>query len=194
MKLLLFLLLFLTKANAFDIFIEPGVFVDMFDSESIRYDNGTEHFSGTLRNRDLSYAMKFGVHYGKFEFGLESEVYSLVAHFKGNGKTEGFSKEIQITYNSFFIGYEFIPKHFFYLSVSNTPYLTSGTESYEEEANVFSIEYSYHLKEWVSVNLKVESASKLENRGSNPLRDFEYKDLVLVGFSFPLSTVNHNYQ
>lgn len=191
MKYLFIFFLTISKIFAIDVFIEPGVFVDMFDGESVSYYDGNHHYKGTLRNRDLSYALKFGIHYEKFEFGLESEVYSLVSHFDGGGKTANFSKDIQVTYNSFFIGYEFIPKHLIYFSISNTPYLTSGTESYEEDANVLSLEYSYHVKKWVSVNLKIESASTLVNHGSSPEKNFEYKDLILLGFSFPLSTYEH---
>lgn len=189
MKLtLLVLALFTLSSNAMDVFIEPGVFVDMFDGESITYDNGTNEYSGTLRNQSLSYAIKFGLHYEKLEFGLESELYNLVGHFHGKGSEESFSKELQITYNSLFIGYEILPKQILYFSISHRPYVSSGTESYTEDASILSLEYAYHIKEWVSVNVKIESASNLELEGSDPEKKISYKDLILVGFSFPLSS------
>ena len=191
MKLILISLFFISKSYALDLFIEPGLFVDMFDTETVKYNDGSNEYDGTLRNKSLSYAMKFGVHYGKWEFGLDSEVYSLVAHFKGEGSQEDFSKEVHVTYNSLFVGYEFYPKNILYLSISNTPYLTSGTESYTEHTSVFSMEYSYHLKHWVSVNVKVETAAKLKDKSSTTHKTFEYQDLILVGFSFPLSTADH---
>ena len=186
----LFVLFLLVSSNsyAFNVFIEPGVFVDMFDGESITYDSGTNEYAGTLRNKALSYAMKFGVHHGRMEFGLESELYNLNAHFNGKNGEEAFSKEVQVTYNSFFIGYEFIEKNILYFSVSHTPFLTSGNESYSEDANVLSLEYAYHIKEWVSVNIKIESTANLEIEGSDPRKEISYKDLILVGFSFPLSS------
>jgi hypothetical protein len=187
-SLLLLLLCIPFSTKAMSVFIEPGIFVDMFDGESITYDNGSKEYSGTLRNEALSYAMKFGIHYGRLEIGLESELYNLVGHFHGKNGEENFSKEIHVTYNSLFIGYEFIPKQILYFSVSHTPYITSGTESYSENANVLSLEYAYHIKEWVSVNIKVESASDLELEGSSPHKKISYKDLILVGFSFPLSS------
>ncbi len=188
MKYLILFFLFYSNAYAWDVFIEPGVFVDMFDGESVSYDDGSHEYSGTLRNKDLSYAMKFGLHNGKWEIGLESEVYNLVAHFEGDGIKENFSKEIQVTYNSFFIGYEFYPKNIIYFSISNTPYLTTGTESYEDDHSIISMEYAYHLKDWVSVNIKIENASKLTNKGGATEKTYKYKDLILVGFSFPLSS------
>ena len=190
MKKIMISLLFIysTLTFAMDVFIEPGIFVDMFDGESITYNNGDHEYSGTLRNKDLSYAMKFGIHYGKLEIGLESELYNLIGHFHGKSSEESFSKEIHVTYNSFFVGYELFHKHIFYLSISHIPFISSGTESYSEKANVISLEYSYHIKDWVSVNTKIESASTLEVEGSSPHKTISYKDLILVGFSFPLSS------
>ncbi len=191
MRIIFIILLCVKNSYALDVFIEPGLFVDMFNTETVNYNDGTNEYSGVLRNKSLSYAMKFGVHYHKWEFGLDSEVYSLVAHFKGEGSQEDFSKEVHVTYNSLFVGYEFYPKNIIYLSISDTPYLTSGTESYTEHASVFSMEYSYHLKQWVSVNVKIETAAKLEDKSSSTHKTFEYRDLILVGFSFPLSTADH---
>ncbi|MAZ47475.1 MAG: hypothetical protein CME65_02865 [Halobacteriovoraceae bacterium] len=187
--LTMIIILISPESKAYNVFIEPGIFVDMFDGESITYVNGDSEYSGTLRNKALSYAMKFGVHHGRIEFGLESELYNLSAHFNGGSGGEGFSKEVQVTYNSLFIGYEILEKNILYFSVSHTPFLTSGNESYSEEANVLSLEYAYHIKEWVSVNIKIESTADLKVEGATPRKEISYKDLVLVGFSFPLSSV-----
>ncbi len=194
MKIITLLIaLFTLPTYATDIFIEPGIFTDMFDGETVTYDDGTKEYEGTLRNSDLSYAIKFGLHIGKWEFGLESEIYNFSAHFKGKGNNANFAKDIQVTYNSVFVGYEFYPKNIFYLSISNTPYLYTDNESYEDHASIFSLEYSYHIKDWVSVNVKVENSSHLVNKGSSPEKSFSYRDLILVGFSFPLTSKDHSF-
>lgn len=181
-------LLLSSPSFALNVFIEPGIFVDMFDGETVTYDNGNNKYSGTLRNEALSYAMKFGIHYGKLEIGLESELYNLVGHFHGKSNEQSFSKELHITYNSLFVGYEFLPKQILYFSVSHTPFIASENESYSEDSNILSLEYAYHIKEWVSVNVKIESSSTLELEGASPHKTISYKDLLLVGFSFPLSS------
>lgn len=185
MKLLLLITLIL-PLNSFanKIFIEPGLFMNMMDSANAEYHDGTSHFDGVMRNKDISYAFKFGMHFGHYEIGLESEVYNFVAHLDDD--TNGnFTKDVQLTYNSIFIGYEFIPHQFFYLAVSNTPYMSSGGKSFIERHNVLSLEYSYHIKEWVSLNAKVETASELKVKGGNEEK-FKFGNLLLVGFSFPL--------
>lgn len=178
---------FLNFAQALTLFIEPGVFVNMMDSASAEYKDETGWYDGVIRNGDLSYALKFGLHSGKYEFGIESEVYNFVGHFEGEGEVRDFSKEAQITYNSLFVGYEFVPRQFLYFAVSSHPYMRSGGESYIEKRNIFSLEYSNHIRDWVSLNVKLETASDLENEGEAK-REFHFKNLLLVGFSFPLSS------
>jgi hypothetical protein len=155
----------------------------MMDSAKTEFHDGTNKYEGTLRNKDLSYAVKFGMHYGHYEFGVESEIYNFVAHLeKDNGN---YSQDMQITYNSIFFGYEFLPMQYIYIALSNTPYMSSGGKSYTEDHNVLSLEYSKHIKEWVSLNVKIETASKLEVE-NNSNETAKFSNLLLVGFSFPL--------
>lgn len=179
-------LLYSWSAFSMSLFIEPGVFVNMMNGAEAVYDDGSDEYHGAMRNGDLSYAIKLGLHSGRYEFGVESEVYNLIGHFEGKGGERDFAKEAQITYNSLFIGYEFVPDQFLYLAVSSFPYMSSGGESYIEKSNLLSLEYSNHLKNWVSLNIKFETASELRNEGS-PEKEFHFKNLLLVGFSFPLS-------
>jgi hypothetical protein len=180
-KIIMAMMLFnITSLHAMELFIEPGVFLNMMDSSHVEYDNGTSKTSGTMRNRDLSYAVKFGLHFGHYEFGVESEVYKFVAHYE-----DGTSQDVNLTYNSIFFGYEFTRHQFLYIALSNTPYMTSNNISYKEHGNVFSLEYSNHIRDWVSLNIKVETASELEAQDSSG-KAIEFSDLLLVGFSFPL--------
>lgn len=128
MKLLALLLLFSFNAHATKLFIEPGVFMNMMDSSTAEFEDGSNHYKGTVRNKDLSYAVKFGLHFGHYEFGIETEVYNYVAHLESSSGS--FTKDMQLTYNSIFFGYEFIPTHFLYLALSNTPYMSAGGKSY----------------------------------------------------------------
>ena len=184
MKSLLLILFLPTQVYASKLFIEPGIFINMMNQASAVYDDGYDTYEGKIRNKDLSYAMKFGMHFGHWEFGLESEIYNYVAHFEDD-ESGDFSEEVQITYNSLFVGYEFVRHHFFYLAISDTPYMTMGGKSFVEHHKVFSLEYSHHIKEWVSFNVKVETASELEVNGSED-ENFVIGNLLLVGFSFPL--------
>lgn len=184
MKNLIILFILSSQAYASKLFIEPGIFINMMNNANAEYDDGTNSFSGKMRNKDLSYAMKFGMHFGHWEFGIESEIYNYVAHFEDDTNGD-FTKDVQITYNSFFAGYEFIKHHFFYLALSDNPYMSSGNKSYIEHHRVLSLEYSHHIKEWVSFNIKIETASKLEVNGGNE-ENFKFGNLLLVGFSFPL--------
>jgi hypothetical protein len=182
---LLLLIFLIPTAHASKLFIEPGVFVNMMDGAQATYNDGSNHYKGTMRNTDLSYALKFGLHFGHFEFGLESELYNFTGHFDGKGSGD-FTKEAQITYNSLFVGYEFIPHQYIYLAISGRPYMKSGSDTFVEHHNVLSLEYSYHIKDWVSFNFKMETASELDNGATNK-KEFTFKDLLLVGFSFPIT-------
>lgn len=176
------LLSFLSSANSAKLFIEPGVFLNMLDSASAEYNNGTTSFNGAMRNDGLSYAIKFGGHFGHWELGVESELYNLAGHFES--KTGDFSKEATITYNSLFLGYQFIPNNYLYFSVSGRPYMRANGDSFTESHNILSLEYSNHIKKWVSLNVKVETPSEFHNKSLN--QTYSFKELLLVGFSFPL--------
>lgn len=177
---LLFCLISFNNSMAQEVFIEPGIFVNMMDSANIKHDGDT----GVLRSNDLSYALKFGVHYGHYEFGIESEVYNFAAHLKSSDSGD-YSHDMQIAYNSIFFGYEFKERHIFYISLSSRPYVEYDGRSYHEKHPVLSAEYSYHLKDWVSVNAKIETASKLEQSGTSD-EYLQFGNLLLIGFSFPL--------
>lgn len=174
---------FLAQSHAVALFIEPGFFVNMMDSSKAHYNDGVNKYDGTMRNSGFNYAVKFGLHYGHYEFGIESEVYDFIAHFE-DSNAGGFTKDVNITYNSLFFGYEFIHQQFLYVSLSNTPYMTSGGKSFIEHGNVISLEYSNHLREWVSFNVKLESNSELEVKNGN--QEFSFGNLLLIGFSFPI--------
>lgn len=179
-------LLFCQLAGAKTLFIEPGIFVNMFSSSEANYNDGSNEYTGTIRSKDLSYALKFGLHYGHFEFGIESELYNFVAHLEDDDdSTQDLALPLQLNYNSIFIGYEFLPHHFAYIALSNTPKLSSGSVSFTEDHSVVSFEYSYHIKAWVSFNVKWETASEFTNRSE---KELDFKNLLLIGFSFPLNS------
>lgn len=182
MKIVIFFILVSFNCHAGKLFIEPSFFMNMMDSAHADYHSGDKNYSGFIRNRDISYAFKFGAHFGHYEIGIESEIYNFVAHFKDQENGD-FTKNIQLTYNSLFVGYEFIKHQFLYLAVSNHPFMSSSGKSFVERKNVFSLEYSYHIKEWVSLNIKVETESELEGGDSET---FGFGNLLMLGFSFPL--------
>lgn len=181
-KFIILIILFsIPSIRAMEVFIEPSIFVNIQDDASIKYDGD----SGVLRSNDLSYALKFGLHFGHFEFGFENESYNYTAHLN-NSSTGSYTKELQISYNSLFIGYEFIKHHFIYASLSSKPYASFDNKSFVEDHSVFGLEYSYHIKEWVSLNAKIETASELKQSGGAQEK-LRFSDLLLIGFSFPLN-------
>jgi hypothetical protein len=184
-KILLLTLLLSFSAQASRVFIEPSIFVNMFQNEKLHYDDGSNKYDGVIRNDYLSFALKFGVHFGHWEVGFESEIYRYVAHLEGNGAGDSVLP-MNVTYNSIFFGYEFMPHQYLYLSMTAYPYMASGSTSLIEEKNQYGLEYSYHIKDWVSLNAKIEMASHFTDRGS-PEKKIELPAMMLVGFSFPIN-------
>tara|TARA_B100001971_G_scaffold84647_1_gene78161 strand:- start:271751 stop:272320 length:570 start_codon:yes stop_codon:yes gene_type:complete len=165
-------------------FIEPGVFMNMYDGAHIEFEDDSGSTSGHIRNSDLSYAIKIGMHHGHFEYGFETEIYDYEAHLdKSDGHT---TENVTITYNGIFVGYEFVKKNFLYFEISLEPYLSAGGKSYHEHKPVFSMEYSRHIKEWVSLNVKLETESEFKVIDSDSNDKVHVGNMILVGFSFPL--------
>ena len=84
---LIVLLLISFNTHATKLFIEPGVFMKMMDSASAEFEDGSNYSQGAVRNKDLSFAVKFGLHFSHYEFGIKTEVYNDIAHldsFSGN--------------------------------------------------------------------------------------------------------------
>lgn len=170
------LLLFFVSFPAYSmkLFVEPGVFVNMSNQAHAEYEGD----SGYIRNDGLSYALKFGLHHGHFEYGLESEIYNFVGHFDDDSGS--YSLPMRLTYNSVFFGYEFIDHQFLYLAVSNNPMLSMDGKSFREDKSVISLEYSYHIKEWVSFNVKVETNSEMQVDKGNK-EELEFGNLMMIG-------------
>lgn len=165
-------------------FVEPGVFLNIYDGSSAQFTNSTDETRGVIRNADMSYAIKIGLHHGHFEYGLETEIYDYEAHLKDDSGDR--VEDVKVTYNSAFIGYEFSPKNFIYGSVAFAPYLSSDGKSYLEKHPAFSLEYSRHIKEWVSLNVKMETKADFEVKNSGSNQKIELGEVILIGFSFPL--------
>lgn len=184
MKVLILALLWVASANATKFFIEPGVFMSMYDNSYVRFEDDDGGESGHLRNTDLSYAIKIGLHSGRYEFGIETELYDYEAHLEGENGDE--VRNIHITYNSVFIGYEFLKDQFIYGAIALEPYLSADNVSYHEYKPILSFEYANHLKEWVSLNVKLETESEFERPSGKNGEAVRVGTMVLVGFSFPL--------
>lgn len=189
MKSLVFGLFLALNSHALGFFVEPGIFINLNGGSDVEFDDGTQTVDGVMRNEQLSYALKIGLISGRFEFGIEEEIYNLTAHLDTNGSGGDQAEDLVITYKSFFVGYEFIEKHFLYLAVSNSPYADFEGESFTEEQGAFSLEYAYHIQKEFSFNVKVETATKLES-DSSPKKHLSYRNLVFAGFSIPISTAH----
>lgn len=76
-KFIILIIIFsISPVKAMEVFIEPSFFVNIQDDASFKY----EGENGALRSNGLSYALKFGLHFGHFEFGFENESYNYTAH------------------------------------------------------------------------------------------------------------------